>query len=72
MSNLSNILATLATRRRALVDDRYTRTQGLYQHRDVDSCKLRRLILMGSWHHASQVLRIQAWSCVLVLHWLSP
>lgn len=35
------------SRRRAVVDERYTRTQGLYQHRDVDPRKLRRLILNG-------------------------
>ncbi|KAJ6823373.1 uncharacterized protein M6B38_383710 [Iris pallida] len=32
-------------RRRQVVDDRYTRPQGLYQHRDIDHKKLRRLIL---------------------------
>lgn len=35
------------SRRRAVVDERYTRTQGLYQHRDVDPRKLKRLILNG-------------------------
>ncbi|KAH9330555.1 hypothetical protein KI387_002663 [Taxus chinensis] len=35
------------TRRRHVVDDRYTRPQGLYQHRDVDQKKLRKLILDG-------------------------
>ncbi|KAI5076545.1 hypothetical protein GOP47_0008610 [Adiantum capillus-veneris] len=35
------------SRRRAAVDEQYTRTQGLYQHRDVDPRKLRRLILNG-------------------------
>lgn len=35
------------SRRRAVVDERYTRTQGLYQHRNVDPRKLRRLILNG-------------------------
>ncbi|KAH7426485.1 hypothetical protein KP509_10G003100 [Ceratopteris richardii] len=35
------------SRRRALVDERYTRIQGLYQHKDVDPKKLRRLILNG-------------------------
>eukprot|EP01018_Ginkgo_biloba_P023937 Gb_31565 [translate_table: standard] len=33
------------TRRRNVVDERYTRPQGLYQHRDVDHKKLRKLIL---------------------------
>ncbi|XP_024967670.1 uncharacterized protein LOC112507350 isoform X1 [Cynara cardunculus var. scolymus] len=32
-------------RRRQLVDDKYTRPQGLYQHKDVDHKKLRKLIL---------------------------
>ncbi|XP_024543246.1 protein sip5 isoform X1 [Selaginella moellendorffii] len=32
-------------RRRAQIDDRYTRPQGLYQHKDVDHKKLRRLII---------------------------
>ncbi|KAM0944555.1 putative transcription factor C2H2 family [Dioscorea sansibarensis] len=32
-------------RRRPVVDERYTRPQGLYQHRNVDHKKLRRLIL---------------------------
>ena len=35
------------TRRRAVVDERYTRVQGLYQHKDLDPRKLRRLILSG-------------------------
>lgn len=33
------------TRRRPTIDERYTRPQGLYPHRDVDQRKLRRLIL---------------------------
>lgn len=33
------------TRRRPVVDERFTRPQGLYQHRDVDHRRLRRLIL---------------------------
>jgi hypothetical protein len=33
------------TRRRPVIDERYTRPQGLYPHRDVDQRKLRRLIL---------------------------
>uniref|UniRef100_A0A7I4A0P6 RING-type domain-containing protein n=1 Tax=Physcomitrium patens TaxID=3218 RepID=A0A7I4A0P6_PHYPA len=33
------------TRRRHVIDERYTRPQGLYPHRDVDQRKLRRLIL---------------------------
>ncbi|CAL5336130.1 unnamed protein product [Camellia sinensis] len=32
-------------RRRQVVDEKYTRPQGLYQHRDVDHKKLRKLIL---------------------------
>ncbi|KAD0085684.1 hypothetical protein R6Q59_012979 [Mikania micrantha] len=32
-------------RRRQLVDEKYTRPQGLYQHKDVDHKKLRKLIL---------------------------
>lgn len=32
-------------RRRQVVDERYTRPQGLYQHKDVDHKKLRKLIL---------------------------
>ncbi|XP_010919921.1 E3 ubiquitin-protein ligase GW2 [Elaeis guineensis] len=32
-------------RRRPVVDEKYTRPQGLYQHRDVDHKKLRKLIL---------------------------
>ncbi|KAK4746094.1 hypothetical protein SAY87_012406 [Trapa incisa] len=32
-------------RRRLLVDEKYTRPQGLYQHKDVDIKKLRKLIL---------------------------
>jgi len=32
------------TRRRPVIDERYTRPQGLYQNRDVDQKKLRRLI----------------------------
>ncbi|KAK3027282.1 hypothetical protein RJ639_041103 [Escallonia herrerae] len=32
-------------RRRQVVDDKYTRPQGLYQHKDVDHKKLRKLIL---------------------------
>ncbi|KAJ6829382.1 uncharacterized protein M6B38_358115 [Iris pallida] len=32
-------------RRRHAVEDRYTRPQGLYQHRDIDHKKLRKLIL---------------------------
>lgn len=32
-------------RRRQAVEDRYTRPQGLYEHRDIDYKKLRRLIL---------------------------
>lgn len=32
-------------RRRQVVEDKYTRPQGLYQHRDVDHKKLRKLIL---------------------------
>ncbi|GLJ17383.1 hypothetical protein SUGI_0301980 [Cryptomeria japonica] len=35
------------TRRRHVVDERFTRPQGLYQHRDVDQKKLRKLILDG-------------------------
>ncbi|XP_077251024.1 E3 ubiquitin-protein ligase GW2-like [Tasmannia lanceolata] len=33
------------SRRRQVVDDKYTRPQGLYHHRDVDHKKLRKLIL---------------------------
>lgn len=33
------------SRRRQVVDERYTRPQGLYQHKDVDQKKLRKLIL---------------------------
>eukprot|EP00249_Psilotum_nudum_P022460 c28524_g1_i1 orf=126-1697(+) len=33
------------TKRRPVVEERYTRPQGLYQHKDVDHRKLRRLIL---------------------------
>ncbi|XP_059662808.1 E3 ubiquitin-protein ligase DA2L-like [Cornus florida] len=33
------------SRRRQVVDDKYTRPQGLYQHKDVDHKKLRKLIL---------------------------
>lgn len=32
-------------RRRQVVDDKYTKPQGLYQHKDVDHKKLRKLIL---------------------------
>ncbi|WOK97182.1 hypothetical protein Cni_G05890 [Canna indica] len=32
-------------RRRQVVDEKYTRPQGLYQHRDIDQKKLRKLIL---------------------------
>ncbi|KAG1330295.1 E3 ubiquitin-protein ligase GW2 [Cocos nucifera] len=32
-------------RRRQVVDEKYTRPQGLYQHRDIDHKKLRKLIL---------------------------
>ncbi|ONK79237.1 uncharacterized protein A4U43_C01F4320 [Asparagus officinalis] len=32
-------------RRRQVVDEKYTRPQGLYQHRDIDHRKLRKLIL---------------------------
>jgi hypothetical protein len=32
-------------RRRAGVEERYTRPQGLYEHRDIDQKKLRKLIL---------------------------
>lgn len=32
-------------RRRQAVDEKYTRPQGLYQHKDVDHKKLRKLIL---------------------------
>uniref|UniRef100_A0A5B7ARE2 Putative RING-type E3 ubiquitin ligase n=1 Tax=Davidia involucrata TaxID=16924 RepID=A0A5B7ARE2_DAVIN len=32
-------------RRRQVVDEKYTRPQGLYQHKDVDNKKLRKLIL---------------------------
>ncbi|XP_047324050.1 E3 ubiquitin-protein ligase DA2L-like [Impatiens glandulifera] len=32
-------------RRRQIVDEKYTRPQGLYQHKDVDNKKLRKLIL---------------------------
>ncbi|KAJ4788933.1 Protein SIP5 [Rhynchospora pubera] len=32
-------------RRRQVVDERYTRPQGLYEHRDIDHKKLRKLIL---------------------------
>lgn len=32
-------------RRRQVVDEKYTRPQGLYQHRDMDYKKLRKLIL---------------------------
>ncbi|KAJ0684303.1 putative transcription factor C2H2 family [Helianthus annuus] len=32
-------------RRRQVVDEKYTRPQGLYQHKDVDHKKLRKLIL---------------------------
>ena len=32
-------------RRRHAVEDKYTRPQGLYQHKDVDHKKLRKLIL---------------------------
>ncbi|KAG6416355.1 hypothetical protein SASPL_123783 [Salvia splendens] len=35
----------LGGRRRQVVDEKYTRPQGLYQHRDVDHKKLRKLIL---------------------------
>lgn len=35
----------LGARRRQVVDDKYTRPQGLYQHKDVDHKKLRKLIL---------------------------
>lgn len=32
-------------RKRHLVDEKYTRPQGLYQHKDVDHKKLRKLII---------------------------
>lgn len=32
-------------RRRQVVDEKFTRPQGLYQHKDVDHKKLRKLIL---------------------------
>jgi len=32
-------------RRRQVVDEKYTRPQGLYNHKDVDHKKLRKLIL---------------------------
>lgn len=32
-------------RRRQVVDEKYTRPQGLYEHRDIDQKKLRKLIL---------------------------
>ncbi|KAL8255168.1 hypothetical protein R6Q59_033389 [Mikania micrantha] len=32
-------------RRRQLMDEKYTRPQGLFQHKDVDHKKLRKLIL---------------------------
>lgn len=32
-------------RRRQVVDEKYTKPQGLYQHKDVDQKKLRKLIL---------------------------
>jgi hypothetical protein len=32
-------------RRRQVVDEKYTRPQGLYEHRDIDHKKLRKLIL---------------------------
>lgn len=32
-------------RRRQVVEEKYTRPQGLYQHKDVDQKKLRKLIL---------------------------
>ncbi|KAF1001481.1 hypothetical protein AG4045_026323 [Apium graveolens] len=35
----------LVGRRRQVVDDKYTKPQGLYQHKDVDHKKLRKLIL---------------------------
>ncbi|XP_042028984.1 E3 ubiquitin-protein ligase DA2-like isoform X2 [Salvia splendens] len=35
----------LGVKRRQVVDEKYTRPQGLYQHRDVDHKKLRKLIL---------------------------
>eukprot|EP00249_Psilotum_nudum_P022016 c28341_g1_i1 orf=264-1715(+) len=33
------------SRRRSVIDERYTRPQGLYQHKDIDHKKLRRLII---------------------------
>eukprot|EP00249_Psilotum_nudum_P031638 c46017_g1_i1 orf=2-217(-) len=33
------------TKRRPVIDDKYTRPQGLLQHKDIDRKKLRRLIL---------------------------
>lgn len=39
------VMGNKITRRRPVIDERYTRPQGLYPHRDVDQRKLRRLIL---------------------------
>lgn len=42
---VGNWMGNKLGRRRQVVDEKYTRPQGLYQHKDVDIKKLRKLIL---------------------------
>ncbi|WOL08239.1 hypothetical protein Cni_G16991 [Canna indica] len=45
LSLVEEFMGNKIGRRRQVVDEKYTRPQGLYQHRDIDHKKLRKLIL---------------------------